>query len=145
MDVGSARVGVAATDATGTLASPVTVLRRDNREHRDLGELADLVRERDAIDVVVGLPRTLRGRDSVSTTDARSYAAELAARIAPVPVRLLDERLTTVSAIQQLRAAGRDSRAARSVVDAAAAVVLLEAALDYERNTGAPAGEQVQP
>ena len=145
VDVGSARVGVAATDATATLASPVTVLRRDVRDHRDLDELAALVSERDALEVVVGLPRTLGGRDSASTTDARAYAAALAARVAPVPVRLLDERLTTVSATQQLRAAGRDARAARSVIDAAAAVVLLEAALDRERNTGAPAGEQVQP
>ena len=145
VDVGSVRVGVAATDATGTLASPVTVLRRDSRTGRDLGEVADLVRERAAIEVVVGLPRTLRGRDSASTADARGYAAALAERIAPVPVRLLDERLTTISASQQLRAAGRDSRAARNVVDAQAAVVLLETALDHERNTGAPAGEQVQP
>ena len=145
VDVGSARVGVAATDATATLASPVTVLRRDVRRQRDLDELADLVHERAAVDVVVGLPRTLRGQESASTADARDYAAQLAVRIAPVPVRLLDERLTTVSASQQLRAAGRDTRAARSAVDAAAAVVLLEAALDYERNTGAPAGEQVQP
>jgi putative Holliday junction resolvase len=145
VDVGSARVGVAATDRTATLASPVTVLRRDVRGLRDLDELAGLVGEREAVEVIVGLPRTLRGRDSTSTTDARRYAAALAARIAPVPVRLVDERLTTVSAAQQLRAAGRDARSSRSVVDAAAAVVLLEAALDRERNTGAPAGEQVQP
>jgi putative Holliday junction resolvase len=145
VDVGSARVGVAATDATATLASPVTVLRRDVRDLRDLHELAALVSARAAIEVVVGLPRTLAGLDSASTTDARAYAAALAAEVAPVPVRLLDERLTTVSASAQLRAAGRDSRAARPVIDAAAAVVLLEAALDRERNTGAPAGEQVQP
>ena len=145
VDVGSARVGVAATDPTATLASPVTVLRRDIRGLRDLDELAAMVRERDAVEIIVGLPQTLRGRDSASTTDARSYAAALAARIAPVPVRLLDERLTTVTAAQHLRAAGRDARASRKVVDAAAAVVLLEAALDRERTTGAPAGEQVQP
>lgn len=145
VDVGSARVGVAASDRTATLASPVVVLRRDVRGLRDLDELAALVSEREAVEVIVGLPQTLRGRDSASTADARAYAAALAARIAPVPVRLVDERLTTVSATQQLRAAGRDARASRTVVDAAAAVVLLEAALDRERNTGAPAGEQVQP
>ena len=145
VDVGSARVGVAATDRTATLASPVTVLRRDVRRLRDLDELAAVVGERDAVEVIVGLPQTLRGGDSASTTDARAYAAALAARVAPVPVRLFDERLTTVTATQQLRSAGRDARTSRSVVDAAAAVVLLEAALDRERNTGAPAGEQVQP
>lgn len=145
VDVGSARVGVAASDRTATLASPVTVIRRDVRGLRDLDELAALIGERESVEVIVGLPQTLRGRDSASTADARAYAAALAARIAPVPVRLLDERLTTVSATQQLRAAGRDARASRSVVDAAAAVVLLEAALDRERNTGVPAGEQVNP
>ena len=145
VDVGTARVGVAATDTTATIASPVTALRRDVRSRRDLDELAALVSERAAIEVVVGLPRTLRGHDSASTADARDYAAALAARIAPVPVRLLDERLTTVAATRQLRAAGRDARAARPVIDAAAAVVLLETALDHERNTGAPAGEQVHP
>jgi putative Holliday junction resolvase len=145
VDVGTARVGVAASDVTATLASPVTVLRRDRRASRDLHELAAIVRDRDAMEVVVGLPQTLRGRDSSSTTDARAYAAALAALVAPVPVRLLDERLTTVTAAQQLRATGRDARASKTVIDAAAAVVLLEAALDRERNTGAPAGEQVLP
>jgi putative Holliday junction resolvase len=145
VDVGSVRVGVAASDATGTLASPVTVLRRDRRGSRDLDELVGLITERDAIEVVVGLPQTLAARDSSSTADARDYAAALAARVAPVPVRLVDERLTTVAAQQQLHAAGRDVRSSRPLIDAAAAVVLLETALDHERNTGAPAGEQVQP
>jgi putative holliday junction resolvase len=145
VDVGTVRVGVAASDTSGTLASPVTVLRRDRRSGRDLDELVHLVAERGAIEVVVGLPQTLKGHDSTSTVDARDYAAALAARVAPVPVRLVDERLTTVAAQQLLHAAGRDIRSSRPLIDAAAAVVLLEAALDQERNTGAPAGEQVQP
>lgn len=143
VDVGTARVGVAACDPTGTLASPVAVVRRDRRNQRDIDELAQLINERDAVEVLVGLPRTLAGRDSASTADARSYAEELARRVAPVPVRLVDERLTTVSAQRRLHAAGRTTRTSRQVIDAAAAVVLLEAALDHERNTGAPAGEQV--
>lgn len=143
VDVGAVRVGVAASDPTGTLASPVTVLRRDLRAQRDIDELVRLVTEREATEVLVGLPKTLAGRDSSSTADARAYAEALARRIAPVPVRLVDERLTTVSAQRQLHAAGRDTRSSRRVIDAAAAVVLLEAALDHERNTGAPAGEQV--
>jgi len=142
VDVGTVRVGVAASDPTGTLASPVTVVRRD-RKQRDIDELAQLITERDAVEVLVGLPKTLAGRDSASTADARSYAEELARRVAPVPVRLVDERLTTVSAQRRLHAAGRTTRTSRQVIDAAAAVVLLEAALDHERNTGAPAGEQV--
>ena len=145
IDVGSVRVGVAASDITATLASPVAVLRRDRREQRDLDEVATLVHDRAAVEVVVGLPRTLREKDSASTSDARDYAAALAARIAPVPVRLLDERLTTVSASRHLQAAGHNTKAARQVIDAAAAVVLLETALEHERHTGAPAGEQVHP
>ena len=145
IDVGSARVGVAASDPDGTLAFPVTVLKRDRRGHRDLDEIVTVVRERDAIAVFVGLPQTLRGRDSSSTTDARTYAAALAARLTPVPVLLVDERLSTVSAQRKLHATGRDTKQSRSVIDAAAAVVVLESALDRERHTGAPAGEQVLP
>jgi putative Holliday junction resolvase len=145
VDVGTVRIGVAACDPTGSLASPVTVVRRDPRNGADLEQLAALVAERDAVAVVVGLPRTLRGTDSASTADAREYAAALARRVAPVPVRLVDERLTTVTAARGLRAAGRTARTARESIDAAAAVVLLEAALDRERATGEPAGDAVPP
>ena len=143
IDVGTARVGVAASDAEGRLAFPVTVLKRDRRARRDLDEVVEVVREREAIEVLVGHPQTLRGRDSSSTVDARDYASLLAQRIQPVPVRLVDERLSTVAAQQQLHDAGLSTKKSRSVIDAAAAVVLLETALDQERNTGAPAGEQV--
>ena len=143
VDVGTVRVGVAASDPTGVLASPVTVLRRDPRHGSDLDELAALVAEREAVEVVVGLPRTLRGTDSASTLDAREYAAALARRIAPVPVRLVDERLTTVTATRDMRSSGRSARSSRASIDAAAAVVLLDAALDRERTTGEPAGDAV--
>jgi putative holliday junction resolvase len=143
VDVGSVRVGVAASDPTGTLASPVTVLRRDARGGRDLLELAELTREREAIEVVVGLPRSLRNAEGVGAAAERAYAIQLARAVRPVPVRLLDERLTTVEAARGLRAAGRSSRSARGVVDAAAAVVLLQSALDTERRTEAPVGEIV--
>jgi putative Holliday junction resolvase len=134
------RIGVAATDPSGALASPVTVVRRDRQRGSDLDELASLIAERDTIEVVVGLPRTLRGRDSASTVDAREFAAALAQRVAPVPVRLVDERLTTVTAHRRMQAAGRGSRETRGVVDAVAAVVILEVALDEERRTGLPPG-----
>jgi len=143
IDVGTARVGVAASDTSGALAFPLTVVRRDRRAGGDLARLAALVAEHDAVEVVVGLPRTLRGGESSSTKDARTYAEQLARQVAPVPVRLFDERLTTVTAAQQLRASGRDARSSREVADAAAAVVLLDAALDRERHTGSAPGEQV--
>jgi putative Holliday junction resolvase len=142
VDVGTVRVGVAASDSTATLVSPVETVRRDKRAQSDLHRLADIAVERAAVEIIVGLPQTLRASDSASTQDARDYAAALAQQV-DIPVRLVDERLTTVTAAARLQAAGHDSRSARGRIDAAAAVVLLESALDQERRTGEPSGELV--
>jgi putative holliday junction resolvase len=141
LDAGSVRVGVAVSDPAGVLATPVIVLRRDVRGGRDLDEIAALVAERDAVEVLVGLPRSLSGRDGPAAISARAYAVEVAARVAPVDVRLVDERLSTVEAARGLRSAGMRSKAARAVIDAAAAVVILQQALDSERATGIRPGE----
>jgi putative Holliday junction resolvase len=143
VDVGSVRVGVAACDPAGTLATPVTVLRRDRRGGADLAALTDLVAERQPLEVLVGLPTSLSGRDGKAAQAARSYAAELASRIAPVRVRLVDERLSTVEAGRGLRTAGVTAKGARGIIDAAAAVVILQHALDAERSTGDVPGELV--
>jgi putative holliday junction resolvase len=119
------------------------VLGRDARNGRDLDELAELVADRQPIEVLVGLPRSLSGRDGRAAVSARRYAAALAERIAPVPVRVVDERLSTVEATRGLRSAGVRSRAARQVIDAAAAVVILQHALDAERASGTVPGELV--
>ena len=140
VDVGSVRVGIARSDPGGILASPFTVLRSSPRE---LDELAALAADADAIEVIVGLPTSLSGREGTAAAAARSFAAELAGRLAPVPVRLVDERFTTTQAHGALRAGGKDSRARRGTVDAAAAAVLLQAALDAERATGNPPGQLV--
>jgi putative holliday junction resolvase len=140
VDVGSVRVGVARSDPGGILASPLAVLAHGPS---DLDELAGLAASADAIEVIVGLPTSLSGRDGPAAHSARSFAAELAGRVAPVPVRLVDERFTTTQAHDALRRGGRDSRARRRVVDAAAAAVLLQSALDAERTTGNPPGELV--
>ena len=144
VDVGTVRVGVAASDPSGRLAVPVTTLRRDLRTGADLDRLADLVRERSAVQVVVGLPRTLAGAEGAAALAVRGYATDLAARVTPVPVRLVDERFTTVTATRGLRAAGVPGRAQRRVVDAAAAVVVLQGALEAERGTGSAPGELVE-
>jgi putative Holliday junction resolvase len=134
VDVGSVRVGVARSDPMGILASPVTTLARDVAGGRDLDELADLVRELGAVGVVVGLPRTLRGREGPSAQMARRYADSLAERIAPVPVHHVDERLTTVTAQRKLHQNGvRGSRNVRAIIDQAAAVELLQSWLDTPR------------
>jgi putative holliday junction resolvase len=142
VDVGSVRVGVAACDATGTLASPVQVLQRDRRGS-DLASLAALATAREAIEIVVGMPRTLRDRQGPAATAARDYAVEVARRVAPVPVRLVDERLSTAQAQRALHETGHTVRSSRKVIDSAAAVVILQAALDSERASGEPAGELV--
>jgi putative Holliday junction resolvase len=142
VDVGTARIGVAACDPAGLLASPLTTVRRGRG---DLAQLARLAAEREVTEVIVGLPRGLSGRESGSAADARGFAAALADLVAPVPVRLVDERFTTVLAHDALRQGGRDSRARRTVVDQAAAALLLQTALDTERSTGQAAGELVTP
>jgi putative Holliday junction resolvase len=142
IDVGSVRVGVAASDPDGVLAVPLRTLRRSRRDDADVSAIAELVEERGAVEVVVGLPRSLSGRSGAAVDAARSYAALLAARLA-VPVRLVDERFSTTEATASLRAAGVAGRKQRAVVDQAAAVVILQTALDAERATGEPPGDVV--
>jgi putative Holliday junction resolvase len=132
VDVGSVRVGVARSDPDGILATPLVTVAKDP-SGRDLEEIASLVADHDAVEVVVGLPVGLSGEDGAAAGLARAYAEALAARIAPVPVRLIDERLTTVSAERVLRERGVSGKARRKVVDQAAAVVILQAALDTDR------------
>jgi len=146
VDVGSVRIGVARSDPDGILASPLTVLRSGPRNpgpRAELDGLATLAASADAIEVIVGLPTSLSGREGVAAAAARSFAAELADRLAPIPVRLVDERFTTAQAHEALRRGGKDSRTRRDTIDAAAAAVLLQAALDTERTTGHPPGQLV--
>ena len=140
VDVGSVRTVVARSDPDGILASPLAVVRAGPNK---LDELAALAASADAIEVIVGLPTSLSGQEGTAASMARGFAAELAGRLAPIPVRLVDERFTTTQAHDALRRGGKDERARRGVVDAAAAAVLLQAALDTERATGRPPGKLV--
>jgi putative Holliday junction resolvase len=126
------RIGVAVSDPDGILATPVETVRRD-RTGKHVRRLCALVAEHDAVEVVVGLPRTLGDRTGDSARDAIDVADALAQRIAPVPVRLADERLTTVSAQRSLREAGVRARNQRGVIDQAAAVAILQSWLDERR------------
>ena len=150
VDVGSVRVGVATCDPAGMIATPLETVRRGRG---DLDRLAALVAERAAVEVVVGLPTTLAGRHGPAAEAAEAFATELAGRLAaspetpgspgspqPVPVRLVDERLSTVGAQRDLRASGVDTRKGRSVIDQAAAVIILQTALDTERASGTAPG-----
>lgn len=143
VDVGSVRVGVAASDPGGLLATPVVTLARDVEGGSDVTRIAELARERAAVEVIVGLPRSLSGQDGPAARTAREYAGALATALQPVPVRLVDERLTTVTAHDSLRRSGVSGRRGRKVVDQVAAVVILQLALDMERSAGRPPGEPV--
>jgi putative Holliday junction resolvase len=136
---------VARSDPTGFLATPVETVRRGKG---DLARIAAIAAEEESgspvLEVVVGLPRSLSGGEGPAAAKAREFAAAVARRLAPVPVRLVDERMTTVSAEAMLRDQGRKGGKRRAVVDQAAAVLILQHALDTERATGHPPGEIVE-
>jgi putative Holliday junction resolvase len=145
IDPGDARIGVARSDPTGFLATPVETVRRGKGDLARISRI--LVEEGDGapvLEVVVGLPRSLSGGEGPAAVKVREFAGRLAARVAPVPVRLVDERMTTVSAEAMLRDQGRKGGKRRAVVDQAAAVLILQHALDTERATGAAPGEIVE-
>jgi putative Holliday junction resolvase len=128
VDPGTVRIGVARSDPDGVLATPLTVVKRGKG---DLDALASLAEAEQAMEILVGLPRSLSGREGAAAVTARQFALALATRVAPLPVRLFDERFTTSTAHDALRAA--------------AAAVLLEAALESERRTGDAPGQLVSP
>ncbi|GAA3021352.1 Holliday junction resolvase RuvX [Microbacterium dextranolyticum] len=136
VDVGTARVGVARCDPDGLLAVPVETVPRGDEA---IARIAQLAGEYDAFELLVGLPISLSGNETSSTADARSFAQDLAA-VTGLAVRMVDERLSTVSAHAALRGAGRSQKSSRRIVDQVAAVVLLQQAIDVEKSTGTPAG-----
>lgn len=142
IDPGDARIGVASCDPHGILATPVETVQRGPG---DLDRIAAIAEELGADLVYVGLPRSLHGGEGPAAGKVREFAQELAARLAPRPLRLVDERLSTVTAEAVLRERGKKGRKRRAVVDQAAAVVILQGAIDTERTAGAPAGELVDP
>lgn len=142
IDPGDARIGVASCDPGGILATPVETVPRGEG---DVRRIATLAAELGANLLYVGLPRSLSGREGPAAARVRTFARQLAAAVAPVPVRLVDERLSTVTAESVLRSRGKKGTKRRAVVDQAAAVVILQGALDTERSSGAPTGELVEP
>jgi putative Holliday junction resolvase len=149
VDVGSVRIGVAVCDPDGILATPlVTVLRdrtvpRDKTVPRDatqgndissdMAEIARLVRVHEAIEVIVGLPINLAGREGPAAVAIRQYAETLKMAVYPVPVLFTDERMSTVAAARRLSERGVRGKRQRAVVDQAAAVEILQTWLDSQR------------
>ena len=140
VDVGDARIGVAVSDPDGILATPVETVAAGPAA---IGRLAALVLEHEVLECVVGLPMGLSGREGPAAVKVRAFCAELAEAIDPVPIRLFDERMTTVSADAMLRHSGRSARGKRSIIDQAAATVILQTALEAERTRGSAPGESV--
>ncbi|WP_234985728.1 Holliday junction resolvase RuvX [Demequina sp. NBRC 110051] len=133
VDVGTVRIGVAASDPDGLMAFPVTTVQRVKGKTADaVAELAAVVAERSATQIYVGLPRKLSGAQGTSAEDARDVATQLS-ELTGVTVRLVDERFSTTTASASMRQAGRNAKQQRQVIDQAAAVVILESALDIER------------
>lgn len=131
IDVGSVRIGVAASDPDGILATPVeTVARDDSPTASDIQRIAAIVAEYEAVEVIVGLPRTLRGEHGGAAHLATAFAESLRERLHPIPVQLSDERLTTVTAARALRDSGVRAKGQRRVIDQAAAVAILQGWLD---------------
>lgn len=138
VDVGTVRIGVASSDRDARLATPVETIAREtgfkDRDKADIDRLLELIEEYQIVEVVVGLPRTLKGHGSVSVKHAREIAFRISRRLRgtgrEVPVRLADERLSTVIATAALRSSGVSVKAGRSVIDQAAAVEILQSWLD---------------
>lgn len=152
VDVGKARIGLSRSDLHGMLATPVETVPRVLAEApqpgepltRDIARILEVQTELDAVEVVVGLPLSLSGSETASTADAQRFARALQSAIS-VPVRLVDERLSTVSAQSALRASGKKAKSHRPVIDQVAAVIILQHALDTERGTGNPPGRPLGP
>ncbi|MFE3204632.1 Holliday junction resolvase RuvX [Embleya sp. NPDC055664] len=143
VDVGDVRIGVAASDPHGLIATPVETVPAGRR---DVARVLEIVAEYEAIEVVVGLPRSLSGKEGAAAAKARLFAGRLVAGLDPaIEVRMVDERLTTVTATRGLQASGVKAKKARGVVDQAAAIVILQNALDTERGSGRPPGQAVPP
>ncbi|MDH6533001.1 putative Holliday junction resolvase [Aurantimicrobium minutum] len=140
IDVGTLRIGVARSDRDGLLATPVQTIQRTG--DAPIAELVAIITELEAVEVIIGLPLSLSGAHTASTEDALIVARELALK-ADTPCRVIDERLTTVSAHSALRSAGKKQKQTRSVIDQVAAVMILQHALDSERSSGNLPGKEL--
>jgi putative Holliday junction resolvase len=137
VDVGSVRVGVAICDPDGILATPLATVPRDSTQRDDLPsdmtEIARLVREYEVVEIIVGLPVNLAGKEGPAATVTRQYADAIKTVVDPVPVLMVDERMSTVAATRRLSERGVRGKRQRAVVDQAAAVEILQSWLDTQR------------
>lgn len=140
LDIGTVRIGVARSDATGTLAVPEATLDARGPWLDDLRRLVDVW---EPLEIIVGLPLSLDGQERAAAAKVRDVVAAISAAVPDVPMRMVDERHTTTIAHTLMQESGVSSRRGRRVVDQAAAVIMLQQALDAERVTGEPSGTLV--
>lgn len=143
IDVGKVRIGVAASDFHSILASGVATVQRGADLDSAVSELVQLIIEIEPIEIYVGYPISLSGLGSSSASDAVALASALASKI-DVPIRLIDERLTTVTAANALKTSGRDSKSGRKFIDQIAATVILEQAMEMEKNSDSAPGIKIE-
>jgi putative Holliday junction resolvase len=142
VDVGKVRIGIAICDREAILSSPIEAVARLSNVSETVASIVQLAVTHDVIEVYVGDPLSLNGKATDSTNDARFFAMELSTSLS-IPVRMIDERLTTVSATAKLRASGISAKDSKSIIDSASAVEILESALSYEKSSGLAPGNLV--
>ena len=143
IDVGTVRIGLAVSDPDSILSTPLPALIRSKLLTETLQEILSLISDNGVIEVYVGDPLSLSGEETASTQVARQFANQLA-ELTSVPGRLVDERLTTVTASSKLRLNGLNAKAAKDLIDSASAVEILEQALNVSKKSGKPAGLRVR-
>jgi putative Holliday junction resolvase len=142
VDVGKVRIGIAICDSEAILSSPLEAVARSLSVSDTVAAIAEIANDYAVIEVYVGDPLSLSGKETASTNDARLIASELSRSLA-VPVRLIDERLSTVSAAAKLRSSGISAKESKSIIDSASAVEILDSALSYEKSSGLAPGDLV--
>jgi len=142
IDVGTVRIGLAICDPDSIICTPLPAVIRSKHLPDSLQEILSIVSDNGVIEIYVGDPLSLSGSETASTKDAREFALQLSG-LSSVPVRLVDERLTTVTASAKLRQNGKNAKAAKSLIDSASAVEILEQAISISKQSGKPAGLRV--
>lgn len=142
IDIGRARLGIAISDLSGILSSPLDSVRRIADDSETIQEILKIVADNEVQEIYVGDPVSLSGEITPSTDDARNFASLLQSTTV-LPVRLIDERLTTVTAARNLRDSGKNAKTSKSLIDSASAVVILEAVFQVEQVSGEAAGRSV--
>ena len=139
IDVGKVRIGIAASDQHSILASGIETVQRTSDLQVSINRIKEIIGEVQPIEIYIGLPISMKGESTESTRDAIEFAKALAGS-SEIPIRFIDERLTTILAANSLKLSGRSSKLGRKVIDQIAATVILEQAIEIEKLTGSIPG-----